>query len=133
MKQLKYQESFRTYHDAGKYFAEFEISKFGINHKPQFEYILSEATAGMLYYSGDQYRLMNQLENALEIYKKLISRNYDSQLIKGPLFKLGAAFGERDYKIMDGSGGWKNNARKYTESDKKLKSFCRGYKKGWKK
>jgi tetratricopeptide (TPR) repeat protein len=132
MHQLDYRESFSGYYDAGKYFGGFEISKFGITHKPQFEYILSEGTVGMLYYAGDQFRTMNRLENALEIYKKLISLNYDNKLLKGPLYKLGVAFAERDSKIS-GESGWKDGVRKYTGSDKKLKSFCKGYKKGWKK
>lgn len=131
MKKQNYLESFNIYNETEKYYGQFDVGRFKILHKPQYEYILSSGTSGMLVFAGEHYRSKNKLDNAIGIYEELLRKGHDFRLLKGAMYKLGIETGKRDKSVTRGDD-WKDFVKKYHEGDREWKSFKKGYKKGWK-
>jgi hypothetical protein len=121
-----------NYEKATKYYLEFKVNSFGLDHDPDlFAFIKSKGSNGMLNYAASRYREQNELNHSLTLYKLLINRNYDISLIEGSLYKLGFQLGQTDKKLNPGSS-WRELVTVYTNDNKKLKRLRKGYKKGFK-
>ncbi|MBK7682766.1 MAG: hypothetical protein IPJ26_10070 [Bacteroidetes bacterium] len=128
----RFQTSMDNYEKASKYYLEFKINNFGLDHDPDlFAFIKNKGSNGMLNYAASRYREQNELDHSLTLYKLLIDRNYDISLIDGSLYKLGFQLGQTDKKLNPGSK-WRELVKVYTNDNKKLKRLRKGYKKGFK-
>jgi hypothetical protein len=128
----RFQLSMDNYEKATKYYLEFKVNSFGLDHDPDlFAFIKSKGSNGMLNYAASRYREQNELNHSLTLYKLLINRNYDISLIEGSLYKLGFQLGQTDKKLNPGSS-WRELVTVYTNDNKKLKRLRKGYKKGFK-
>jgi hypothetical protein len=128
----RFQASMDNYEKASKYYLEFKINNFGLDHDPDlFAFIKNKGSNGMLNYAAIRYREQNELDHSLALYKILIDRNYDLEMIEGSLYKLGFQLGQTDKKLNPGSS-WRELVKVYTNDNKKLKSLRKGYKRGFK-
>ncbi|MBL7924554.1 MAG: hypothetical protein JNL88_10185 [Bacteroidia bacterium] len=129
----RYQAAIDHFQDASRYFQERKVSAFGILHDPDlYRFIREKGNGGLISYAGDWYRERGELESSLNLYKLLLSRNYDARMLEGSLYKLGMRFGERDQKLNPGSS-WKLLVKEYTGGEKKMRKFSKGFKAGFKK
>ncbi|MFN0188954.1 MAG: hypothetical protein ACKVQV_09650 [Bacteroidia bacterium] len=127
----RFQLSMDNYEKATKYYLEFKVNSFGLDHDPDlFAFIKNKGSNGMLNYAASRYREQNELDHSLTLYKVLIDRNYDLEMIEGSLYKLGFQLGQTDKKLNPGSS-WRELVKVYTNDNKKLKRLCKGYKKGF--
>ncbi|MBK9638498.1 MAG: hypothetical protein IPO63_12065 [Bacteroidetes bacterium] len=128
----RFQLSMDNYEKATKYYLEFKVNNYGLDHDPDlFAFIKNKGSNGMLNYAASRYREQNELDHSLTLYKLLIDRNYDISLIEGSLYKLGFQLGQTDKKLNPGSS-WRELVKVYTNDNKKLKRLRKGYKKGFK-
>ena len=127
-----YRKCLETYNKAGIYFYEMNVDKFGIIHENDpYNYVRDKGSNGLVNYTADTYTETNHLEQALLLYKLLLSRNYDHKIIDGSLYKLGFKLGQKD-KLAHPDGNRKELIKLYSDGDKKLKRFHKGYKRGFK-
>lgn len=128
----RFQSSMDNYEKASKYYLEFKINKYGLDHDPNlFAYIKNNGSNGMLNYAASRYREQNELGHSLTLYKLLLEKNYDVKMIEGSLYKLGYQLGQTDKKLNPGSS-WRELVKEYTQDNKKLRRLRKGYKKGFK-
>jgi hypothetical protein len=128
----RFQSSMDNYEKATKYYLDFKINKYGLDHDPDlFAYIRNKGSNGMLNYAASRYREQNELDHSLTLYKLLIEKNYDVKMIEGSLYKLGYQLGQTDKKLNPGSS-WCGLVKEYTQDNKKLRRLRKGYKKGFK-
>lgn len=127
----RFQSSMDNYEKASKYYLEFKINKYGLDHDPNLlAYIKNNGSNGMLNYAASRYREQNELDHSLTLYKLLLEKNYDVKMIEGSLYKLGYQLGQTDKKLNPGSS-WRELVREYTQDNKKLRRLRKGYKKGF--
>lgn len=127
-----YRQSLDTYTKAGNYFQEASVVQFGLGHqKDIFRHIHDNGSNGLINFSALEYASNNELDKSLILFKLLLTRGYDPKSIGGSLYDLGYKTGVRDQKENPG-GSAKKLAVKYTNSDKKMKRFLKGYVKGYK-
>ncbi len=131
-KEGDYRTAEITYNEATKYYSDNNVSSFNISHESFYDYLLYKANNGFLYYEGEQYTSRDELDKALNIFRLLISRNYDYRQLKGSLYQLGIKVGKKDKLEHPGETFSKDYVREYTNRDRKMKYFEKGYKKGWK-
>ncbi|HRH67161.1 MAG TPA: hypothetical protein PLU53_12740 [Bacteroidia bacterium] len=129
--QKRYQEMIDKYQQAGVYFNQFSISRFGIRHAELFDFACAKGNNSFLIFLADQYTGKQEYEAALGVFRQLLSRDYSSSFYKGELERLGIQLGKRD-NVSVGGKDWKTAARKYTNGDRRMKYLEKGFKKGWK-
>ncbi len=120
------------YEEAGNYFTANNVSRFNITHESFYNYLLNKANTGFLFYAGNRYTANNELDKALTLYRLLILRQYENKQLNESLYQLGIKFGRNDKLDHPGEKYHKDFVQEYVNGDKKMKSFEKGYKKGWK-
>ncbi len=131
-KEGDYRNAEITYNEVTKYYSDNNVSRFNISHESFYDYLLYKANNGFLFYAGEQYTSRDELDKALNIFRLLISRNYDYRQLKGSLYQLGIKIGKKDKLEHPGEKYSNDYVREYSNRDRKMKSFEKGYKKGWK-
>lgn len=127
----RFQLAIDDFEKASNYYLDAKINNFGLIHDPDlFSYLKVKGSNGLLNYAAARYIEKNELDHSLTLYKLLISRNYDLDLIEGSLYKLGYQLGQTDKKLNPGSS-WRELVKEYTREDKRLKRLRKGYKKGF--
>ena len=126
-----YRNSLIEYSKATQYYKDLNVASFGLVHEDdQYRYVRDQGSNGLRFYTADLYTETGKLDQALLLYKLLLVNNYESKNMSSSLYNLGFKTGELDKKkgIVDR----KKEVKKYTASDKNLKRFEKGYKKGMK-
>ncbi|MCC6252063.1 MAG: hypothetical protein IT238_06330 [Bacteroidia bacterium] len=121
----QYKEAVGKYKEAMAYYSQYEISKFNIHKKSLKEFALNNFKNAALEYVANTMRNDGQIDDAFELYKALINRNYPEGYINTALLDLGKSFGARDKaaNVTD----FKSKVTEYTGGNKKLKFFQKGY------
>lgn len=127
-----YKRALELYLQAGIYFQQQQVSRFNIQHDADlYHYITVNASNGMINYVADQDMYENRLESSFKLYQFLLNRNYSQKLLDGSLYQLGMKQGQADKLSRPGAKA-KTLARRYTDGDKRLKRFEKGFIKGYK-
>jgi hypothetical protein len=120
-----FNEAVTKYKEALAYHAQFYLSKFNLPKKSLFDFAKDNFKNAALDFVANDFRKNGQIEEALQLYKLLINRNYPLRNINDDLFSLGKSFGTRDKS--NGVANYKTKIMEYTGDDKSLKNFKKGY------
>jgi hypothetical protein len=115
------------YKAAEKYYYEYNIDQFGINHKPYLQFAMDNFRNSSLQNMAVSMRKQGKLENALELYKIALSRGASVSFMSEGLYELGEAMGDRDYKAGVRYENAKVKVDQYTNDNPDLKRFKKGY------
>jgi tetratricopeptide (TPR) repeat protein len=119
-----FNEAVTKYKEALAYHAQFYLSKFNLPKKSLFDFAKDNFKNAALDFVANDFRKNGQIEEALQLYKLLINRNYPLRNINDDLFSLGKSFGTRDKST--GVANYKTKIMEYTGDDKSLKNFKKG-------
>jgi tetratricopeptide (TPR) repeat protein len=120
-----YGEAVTKYKEALAYYQQYELNKFNITKKNLFDFAKDNFKNGALDFVANDFRKNGQIDEAFQLYKILLDRNYPVRNISDDLFGLGKSFGTRDKST--GTTDFEQKSKSYTGDDKKLKSFKKGY------
>jgi hypothetical protein len=120
-----YGEALVKYKEAMAYYQQYELNKFNITKKSLFDFAKDNFKNGALDFVANDFRKNGQIDEAFQLYKILIDRNYPIRNISEDLFSLGKSFGTRDKSTR--TTDYEQKSKSYTGDDKKLKSFKKGY------
>jgi hypothetical protein len=120
-----FNEAVLKYKEALAYHAQFDLIKFNLPKKSLFDFAKDNFKNAALDYVANDFRKNGQIEEAFQLYKLMIDRNYPLRNINDDLFNLGKSFGTRDKSR--GVADYKTKAQDYSSDNKSLKSFKKGY------
>lgn len=126
-----YYQAINDYISAGDYFKSHNVVSFNLQHNlDRDDYVLNQNNLGLLNYISEKDMKDGNIDNSLRLYKILVSKNFDIKFIEDSLYQLGYKTGKRDHIIAPG-GRVKKLAGRYTQGDKRLKRFEKGFAKGY--
>lgn len=123
-------DALNTYLALEKYYSQYNVSIYGLDHQPFFNFALEQHNNFVLqtaYYYANQpapdkaYRMLQELQ--LRGYPRNQSRNIQE--------KIARLLAERDFQSSPESR-WKDLVKLYTKRDKFFRYFKKAYKKQWK-
>jgi len=119
------------YNEAEKFYKQFGIGQFGLQHSSLYDYALQKKSVGFYTYLTDYYTKKEELQLALMLLKVLKSENYplkNTKLMQESLARMMAA---ADYNQNPQSNP-KLNLTNYVSEDKWFKYYYKAYLKKWK-
>jgi hypothetical protein len=128
----QYQKAIDKYSEAGKYFIDFEIAAFKLEHRDLSDFALANGKNGFLAFIAEYYTEHKMPDKALAMYKELIKRNYSARNIKRPSYELGKELARRDF-AKDPKADRKKLAAGYVQGIPELKFLERGFRSEWRK
>lgn len=120
-----YSEAVLKYKEAQAYHTQFELNKFNLPKKSLYDFAKDNFKNGALDFVANDYRKNGQIDEALQLYKILVGRNYPLRNINDDLYNLGKSFGTRDKST--GITDFNTKLKEYIPEDKKYKFFKKGY------
>jgi hypothetical protein len=130
--QGEYSKALNGYEAAGKFLETHNLSRFGLAHKSLLDFMRPHQNSNWVYYVALQLADRKDFEGSLELVRKLAHRGYVKSQLKALQLRLGSETAIRDH-ADNASADPVLRAIGYTQGDKKLKHFVKGYKKQWKK
>ena len=127
-----YQQAIDKYLEAGKYFINFEIQNFKLEHKDLYNFTVSNGKNGFLAFVAEYYKEKKELDKSLDLYKELIKRNYPERRYKRPVYELGREFAKRDF-AKNSKADFKKVSTAYANGMPELKYLTKGYRYQWRK
>ncbi|MFN5710635.1 MAG: hypothetical protein ACK46S_01270, partial [Bacteroidota bacterium] len=120
-----YAEAVANYQEAQAYHVQFELGKFNLQKKSLFDFAKDNFKNAALNFVAGDFKKNGQIDEAFQLYKILIDRNYPVRNMSDDLFDLGKRFGTRDKAA--GSSNYKVKVIDYVGNNKQLKNFKKGY------
>jgi hypothetical protein len=120
-----YAEAVAKYKEAQAYHVQFELGKFNLQKKSLFDFAKDNFKNAALNFVAGDFKKNGQIDEAFQLYKILIDRNYPVRNMSDDLFDLGKRFGTRDKGA--GSSNYKVKVIDYVGNNKQLKNFKKGY------
>ncbi len=131
IKENSYQSAINKYIDAGKFYAENNIVKFGLKNDTLFDFIKNNESLNFINFTVKYYTNNNNFDNALILLKKLYTKGYERSWAANNQTLLGTQLAIRDFKANPKANS-KNNVTKYTKNNKWYNSLKKAYLKQWK-
>jgi len=131
LKRRNYKLAIENYIAAESYHKVQVINKYGISHKPLFEFIQSSYTDFIIYSVGF-YNHNKEFNKALDLLRELSRRNVKSKYSKEMQTVLGTDMATNDFG-ENPNGNVNSNIASYIAGDKFFKYFKKAYKKQWKR
>lgn len=128
----EYQKALDGYEAAGRFLEAKNLLRFGLAHKSLMDFMRLHQNSNWVYFVALKLADRKDFENSLELVRKLAHRGYVKSQIKALQLRLGSETAIRDH-ADNISADPVLRALGYTQGDKKLKYFVKGYKKQWKK
>ena len=124
-------QSVNKYLYAEKYYSDFKIKKYGLEHIPLFNFICLQNNLNLTIYSITFYTENNNFENALSLLKLLKKKKYPKKYSRNLQENLAKKLAIKDHEENPDARP-RPNAIIYTNKDKWLKYFKKTYIKKWK-
>ncbi|MCF6366313.1 MAG: tetratricopeptide repeat protein [Bacteroidales bacterium] len=131
LKRRNYKSAIENYIAAENYHKVQVISKYGIAHKPLFEFIQASYTDFIIYSVGF-YNHNKEYNKALDLLRELSRRKVKSKYTKDMQTILGTDMATNDFG-ENSRGNLNSNIASYIAGDKFFKYFKKAYKKQWKR
>lgn len=133
VRKENYSEALRLYNEAKQHYESNAVAAYGI--KPlaeRDEFFLQTGNNGMLQHLAYVDLQQGNLDHSLRLYRLVLNRGANEYLLSDQLYELGKKTGQQDYRKAPG-GKAKKLAARYTQDDKRLKRFVKGYQKGYRR
>ncbi len=131
IKRKNYNSSIDKYISAGEFYYSRNISRFGLEYKELFDFILLK-NSNFINFAVGYYFNKKEYEKAVQLLKTLSNREYRRRSSKNNQTILGTELATKDFNQAPNSN-YKTNITKYTGGDRFFKFFAKAYKKQWKK
>ncbi len=112
--------------EAEKYYYQFQLDKFGLQHRSLFDYAISKNKVNFFTYLIDYYTTKNNCNDAFALLKELKTRNYPVKNTKLIQENLALQMAMNDFKQNPKSNP-KIALLAYTNGDKWFKYFSKAY------
>ncbi|RLD63001.1 MAG: hypothetical protein DRJ01_04880 [Bacteroidetes bacterium] len=126
-----YQGAIKEYLTAEKFFAENNISKFGLEIETLFNFIKNNETLNFVNFAVKYYTNNNNYDNALILLNNLSAKGYERSWAKNNQTLLGTQLAIRDFNAKP-EANYKTKLIKYTKNNKWYNSLKKAYIKQWK-
>lgn len=130
LEQKEFQKALETYVSATEFFADSCKNKFGIKHKPIYDYVFENQYSGLIDAAVIYYAEINELKKSLKLLDELYRRYYESMWTRDSQSKLGIELARRDFRRHPGADP-KVKVLDYTRGDKWYNNLKKAYLQEW--
>ena len=130
LEQKEFQQALETYVAATEFFNDSCNNKFGINHKPVYDYVLENQYSGLVDAAVIYYAEINELKKSLNLLNELCKRYYEASWARDSQDKLGMELARRDFREHP-SADPKVKVLDYTHGDKWYNGLRKAYLQEW--
>ncbi|MBR5166658.1 MAG: hypothetical protein IKW86_01165 [Salinivirgaceae bacterium] len=130
LEQKDYKGALEAYVEATNYFADSCNNKFGINHKPIYDFVIESKYSGLIDYAVIYYAEINELKKSLKLLDVLYRRYYEAMWAKTCQAKIGVELARRDFREHPKADP-KVKVLDYTRGDKWFNTLKKEYLQEW--
>ena len=130
LEQKEFKQALETYVAATEFFADSCNNKFGIRHKPIYDYVFENQYSGLVDAAVVYYADCNELKKSLKLLNELNRRYFEAMWARESQEKLGIELARRDFREQP-SADPKVKVLDYTHSDKWYNTLKKAYLQEW--
>lgn len=130
LEQKEFQKALEAYVAATEFFADSCKNKFGIKHKPVYDYVFENQYSGLIDAAVIYYAEMNDLKKSLKLLDELYRRYFEAMWARDSQSKLGIELARRDFRRHPGADP-KVKVLDYTRGDKWYNNLKKAYLQEW--
>lgn len=130
LEQKEFAKALETYVAATEFFADSCKNKFGIRHKPVYDYVFENQYSGLLDAGVVYFAEINELKKSLKLLDELYRRYYEPMWTRESQSKLGIELARRDFRRHPGADP-KVKVLDYTRGDKWYNNLKKAYLQEW--
>jgi hypothetical protein len=131
LEQKGFAQAIGYYEAATAFFNDSCPNKFGITHKPLFEFLFTSRYTGLIECGVKHYTRQGELTNALKLLDELYRRDYEPAWAKECQAELGIKLARKDYQEHPETDA-KLKVLDYTRGDKWYNHLKKAYLEEWK-
>jgi len=130
LEQKDFKGALEAYVEATQFFDDSCKNKFGINHKPVYDFVIESKYSGLIDYAVIYYADINELKKSLKLLDELYRRFYESMWARQCQAKIGVELARRDFREHP-SADPKVKVLDYTRGDKWFNNLKKEYLQEW--
>lgn len=130
LEEKDFKGALEAYVEATLYFTDSCNNKFGINHKPIYEYVVESKYSGLIDYAVIYYAEINELQKSMKLLDVLYRRYYESMWARECQAKIGVELARRDFRANPKADP-KVKVLDYTRGDKWFNTLKKEYLQEW--
>lgn len=130
LEQKEFTKALETYVEATEFFNDSCQNKFGIKHKPVYDYVFENQYSGLIDCAVIYLADKNELSKALKLLDELYRRYYESMWARESQSKLGIELARRDFRRYP-TADPKLKVLDYTRNEKWFNNLKKAYLQEW--
>ena len=130
LEQKEFADALETYVAATEFFTDSCNNKFGIRHKPVYDYVFENQYSGLIDAAVVYYAEINELKKSLNLLNELNRRYFEAMWARESQEKLGIELARRDFREHP-SADPKVKVLDYTHGDKWYNTLKKAYLQEW--